>query len=123
MSKANLRNLSLGGIAGGIVGFITLMAGIFVGATTVATGPTSSSVTAVGNMAVVILGGLLLTLAVIAAFVAWIAGLIRTGMSQQWLWFILMLVFGSVVTLVYSFIGPEGRAAQPTLSPSGMSAE
>ena len=110
MSKPTLRNLSLIGLGGLIVGFVFLIlsaAGASVSTTTDASGnPTVSSVSG-GTPALALVGILLLVATSIVYLIAWIGGLVRTAQLQRWGWFVCMLVFGGIVTLIYSFAGPD----------------
>ncbi|HEX9133079.1 MAG TPA: hypothetical protein VF844_12370 [Ktedonobacteraceae bacterium] len=57
----------------------------------------------------------------IIAFVGYIGAPIKMALLEQWLWFILLLVFSGITMLVYIFVGPETRAGSmpPTYAQSG----
>ncbi len=110
MSKPTLRNLSLASIGAAIVGaivFFLSFVGASVSTTIDASGSTSVSGVSGGNPALLLVGGLVLAAAGVAGIVAWIGGLIRTAQLQQWGWFVCMLLFGSLVTLLWSFFGTD----------------
>jgi hypothetical protein len=115
VNKPAIRNLSLGSIAGGILGFILLFMSFIGGTnqTTVdpTTGATTVHVTSVGNPALLVLAILLFVAAGIVGFVAWIGALIRTARLQSWGWFAAILIIGPLVALIFSFVGPEAPAA------------
>ncbi|MBA3825548.1 MAG: hypothetical protein H0X24_16825 [Ktedonobacterales bacterium] len=115
MSKPAIRNLSLGSLAGAILGFVFLFLS-FIGAATQttsdpATGATTVHINSVGNPALLVLSILLFIVAGIVGFIAWIGALIRTAKVQRWAWFAAILVIGPVVALIYSFVGPDAPSA------------
>jgi hypothetical protein len=109
MSKIRIRILTLLGLIGGLIGSLMFFAGALVGAPTV-TDSTGVHVTALGNPALFVAGIALTLTAVILAMIAWIFALIRTAEGQRWGWFVTMLVLGSIVTLIWSFVGPDAPA-------------
>lgn len=46
----------------------------------------------------------------IVAFVGYLGALIRMAQLEQWIWFVLLLVFNFLTMLVYIFVGPENHA-------------
>ena len=110
MNKRTIRNLSLMGIGGVILGIVFLvlaaMSAHWVSSVD-STGTTVITATSGGNPVFTILGILLLVAAGIVALIAWIGGLIRVVQLQRWGWLICMIVFGSAATLIYGFAGPE----------------
>src|SRR5579883_1698707 len=46
----------------------------------------------------------------IVAFIGYLGALIKMAQLEQWLWFILLLVFSGITMLVYIFVGPETHA-------------
>ncbi|MBA3825549.1 MAG: hypothetical protein H0X24_16830 [Ktedonobacterales bacterium] len=110
MSKTTLRNLSLIGLAGVIIGFVFFglsAVGATASTTVDASGSTTLSNITGGNPALALVGILLLVAAGIVSLIAWIGGLIRTAQLQRWGWFVPMLIFGSIVTLIWSFAGND----------------
>jgi hypothetical protein len=49
---------------------------------------------------------------VIAAIVAWIMGLIKTGQTRRWGWFAAVLLLPALGSLLYGLAGPTTRANQ-----------
>jgi hypothetical protein len=109
MSKIWIRILTLLGLSGGLIGSLMFFAGALIGAPTV-TDATGAHVTALGNPALFAAGIAVTLTAVILAGIAWIFALIRTAEEQRWGWFVTMLVFGSIVTLIWSFAGPDASS-------------
>jgi uncharacterized Tic20 family protein len=109
MSKIQIRILTLLGLIGGLIGSLMFLAGALIGAPTV-TDATGTHVTALGNPALFFAGIALTLTAVILAVIAWTFALIRTAEGQRWGWFVTMLVFGSIVTLIWSCAGPVDPA-------------
>jgi hypothetical protein len=57
-----------------------------------------------------ILGGSLMTgLGSIVVLVAEIGALIELGKAHEWVWFVLMIIFGWIVLLVYLIAGPKPK--------------
>lgn len=46
----------------------------------------------------------------LTAFVGWLGALIKMAQLEQWIWFVLLLLFSGIVMLVYIFAGPETHA-------------
>jgi hypothetical protein len=109
MSRIQIRVFTLLGLIGGLIGSLMFFAGALIGAPTV-TDATGVHVTALGNPALFIAGIAVVLMAVILAVIAWIFALIRTAERQQWGWFVTMLVFWGIVTLIWSFVGPDAPA-------------
>jgi hypothetical protein len=109
MSTIRIRILTLLGLIGGLIGTLLFLAGALIGAPTV-TDATGVHVTALGNPALFVAGIAVLLTAVILAVIAWTFALIRTAEGQRWGWFVTMLVFGSIVTLIWTFVGPDAQA-------------
>jgi hypothetical protein len=49
---------------------------------------------------------------VMAAIVAWIMGLIKTGQTRRWGWFAAVLLLPALGSLLYGLAGPTTRANQ-----------
>lgn len=43
----------------------------------------------------------------LTAFIGYLGALIKMAQLEQWIWFILLLVFSGIVMLVYIFAGPK----------------
>jgi hypothetical protein len=101
MSKPTIRAIYLGGAVALVVGLTLLFAGIPGGtATTDAYGVSSGTP---GNIPLFIAGIILVVVAAIPMFVAWLFALIRTARSGQWAWFVVLLVINAPM-LVYIFV-------------------
>ncbi len=72
-----------------------------------ATAPASCSGSAAGSAAI---GGILNILGGIAAFVAWVLGIIKTATLKRWGWFVVVLLLGTLGTLIYGAAGPDQAA-------------
>jgi hypothetical protein len=90
--------IGIGLIAGGLVGssFSTTTSGY----------STNAQVTSFGNLPLFILGVIILSLSAIPYLIAWIGALINLARLQEWVWFVLMLIFQWITLLVYLFAGP-----------------
>src|SRR5262245_38625604 len=109
MSRIRIRILTLLGLIGSLIGTVMFFAGALFGAPTV-TDATGVHVTALGNPALFVAGIAVTLAAAILALIAWIFALIRTAEGQRWGWFVTMLVLGSIVTLIWTFVGPDAPA-------------
>jgi len=49
----------------------------------------------------------IICLGAIPVLVAWIGALVRTAQLQEWVWFVLLLVFQGVTLLAYVIAGPD----------------
>ena len=67
---------------------------------------TNTQVTNFGNLPLFVIGVTLLSLSVIPFLIAWIGALINLARLQEWVWFVLMLIFSWITLLVYLFAGP-----------------
>ena len=106
MSKIRIRILTILGLIGSLIGGIMFLVGALIGAPTV-TDATGVHLTALGNPALFVAGLALVLIAEIPAVIAWIFALIRTAEGQRWGWFVTMLVLGSIVTLIWSYVGQD----------------
>ena len=109
MSKVRIRNFTAIGLIGGLLGALFFVVGALVGAPT-STDATGTHLTALGNPPLFAAGLVLALAAGIVAGIAWIFALIRTAQLQRWGWFVCMLVMGSIVTLIWSLVGPDSPA-------------
>ena len=48
----------------------------------------------------------------ICSLIAWIGGLIKTAQISAWVWFVLILLFTPLATLIYGIVGPDKPQAQ-----------
>ena len=70
--------------------------------------PITDPLTYVGLIGVVVLiiGGILHT-------IAWIGALVRSAKMQSWAWFVIILIFNSLGTLIYAIVTPSESALSP----------
>lgn len=123
MSKANSRILYLSGLGICLLATIPLIFGLLGSATTqsVVNGAVTTQVISFGNPVLFWLAIGMFVVGGIIAFAGYIGALIKMALLEQWLWFILLLVFSGITMLVYIFVGPEthARSMPPTYAPSG----
>jgi len=62
-----------------------------------------------GQGAGFIIGVLLFVVAAIVHLIAWIGALIRSARMQTWGWFVVVLLFSSLGTLIYAIAGPSSQ--------------
>ena len=108
MSKRTIGILFIVSIIMDLIG-VGLIAGGLVGSTfsTTSSGySTNAQVTSFGNLPLFIIGVIILSLSAIPYLVAWIGALINLARLQEWVWFVLMLIFQWITLLVYLFAGP-----------------
>jgi hypothetical protein len=67
-------------------------------------------------LGLVFVGVVLAVIGGITLLVARIGALIEIAKAQEWVWFILMLIFGWVVLLIYLIAVPKPKLAQPPLA-------
>ncbi len=96
--------VGVGMIIGGLVGSTY--------ATTTTGYSTSTQVTQFGNLPLFIIGVIILSLSAIPFLIAWIGALINLARLQEWVWFVLMLIFSWITLLVYLIAGPTRPRVQ-----------
>jgi hypothetical protein len=113
MSKANSRILYLTGLVVCLLATIPLIFGL-IGSTFTTTSLPSGGVVheliSFGNPALFWLAIGLYVVGGITSFAGYLGALIKMAQLEQWLWFILLLVFSGITMLVYIFVGPQTRA-------------
>ena len=123
MSKASSCILYLIGLGICLLATIPLIFGLIGSTTTtsVVNGAVTTQLLSLGNPALFWLAIGMYVIGGITAFAGYIGALIKMAQLEQWLWFILLLVFSGVTMLVYIFVGPETRAGSlpPTYAQSG----
>ena len=67
---------------------------------------TTAQVTSFGNLPLFIIGVIIVSLSAIPFLIAWIGALVNLARLQEWVWFVLMLLFSWITLLVYLFAGP-----------------
>ena len=124
MSKVHSRILYLLGVGICLLATAPLIFGLL-GSTFTTTylpnGGVVHQVASLGNPALFWLAIGMYVVGGITAFVGYLGALIKMAQLEQWLWFILLLVFSGITMLVYIFVGPETRAGSqlPTYAHSG----
>ena len=113
MSKRTILILSIAAILLGIVAAVAYGVGIGAAANCAGAGATTISADCVSQGATPVLIGIGVgLLAGICSFIAWIGGLIKTAQTQAWVWFVLILLFTPLATLIYGIVGPDKPQAQ-----------
>lgn len=64
-----------------------------------------------GETAGVTAGSILWLISAILWLVAWIGALIRSAKMQSWVWFVIVLIFSGLGTLIYALFAPPDRPA------------
>src|SRR6266516_6212448 len=77
---------------------------------------TSGQITSFGNQSLFIVGVIILSLSAIPYLIAWIGALINLARLQEWVWFVLMLIFQWITLIVYLITGPTRPAGVPQYS-------
>src|SRR5690349_1029119 len=97
--------IGVGLIIGGLVGSSY---------TTTTTGySTNAQLTSIGNGPLFVVGIVIVSLSAIPYLIAWIGALINLARLQQWVWFVLMLIFQWITLLIYLIAGPTTPAGVP----------
>ena len=94
--------IGLGLIVGGLVGSTY---------TTTENGYTTTG--QLGNPALFVTGVIIASLSAIPYLIAWIGALVNLARLQQWVWFVLMLIFQWITLIVYLIAGPTTRPGVP----------
>lgn len=114
MSQRELRWFTLASFLLGMIGIVTV----------ILVNNLSSVYFIYGSAYLAFTGGLACVVAILLLLTTLILAIIRLGQIRQWTWFSLLLVtlvaffpLSVVVFLLYLFIGPDDRPAQPAQSP------
>lgn len=67
----------------------------------------------------VVIGGILWLIGLILWFVAWIGALVRSAKMGSWVWFVVVLIFSGLGTLLYALFGPPDRPVPTGYPPYG----
>ncbi len=67
----------------------------------------------------VIIGAILWVISAILWFIAWIGALVRSARMGSWVWFVIILIFSGLGTLVYAIAGPPDRPVPTAYPPTG----
>ena len=108
MSKRTIGIFFIVSVIMDLIG-VALIAGGLIGSTYTTTTngySTNAQVTSFGNLPLFIIGVIMLSLSAIPFLIAWIGALINLARLQEWVWFVLMLIFSWITLLVYLFAGP-----------------
>ena len=106
MRRSLVRIFYLSGLAVAAVGVVILLLSLANGVTTT-TNAYGGTTTAPNNIALFIVGIVIICLGSLAVTVAWIGALIRTAQLGEWTWFVLLLVLQGITLLVYVITGPD----------------
>jgi hypothetical protein len=115
MGKRTIGIYFIVSIIMGLVG-AGLIIGSLVGSTynTTTYGSTTNvQLTSIGNVPLFVAGIVIASLSAIPYLIAWIGALVNLARLQQWVWFVLMLIFQWITLLVYLFAGPTTPAGVP----------
>jgi hypothetical protein len=108
MSKRTIGILFIVSIIMGLVGAGLIIGGL-VGSTYTTTNngySTNVQLTSIANTPLFVAGIVIVSLSAIPYLIAWIGALINLARLQEWVWFVLMLIFQWITLLVYLFAGP-----------------
>jgi hypothetical protein len=118
MSKRTIGILFIVSIIMGIVGAGLIIGGL-VGSTYTTTNngySTNAQLTSIGNAPLFVTGIVIASLSAIPYLIAWIGALVNLVRLQQWVWFVLMLIFQWITLLVYVIAGPTTPPGVPQYS-------
>ncbi len=104
MTKRTIGTFFIISIIMDIVGVGMIIGGL-IGSTTYTTNNGYSTGT-LGNGPLFAIGVILVSLSAIPYLVAWIGALVNLARLQQWVWFVLMLIFQWITLLIYLIAGP-----------------
>lgn len=120
MSKKTSTILFLIGLGVCLVATIPLVFGL-IGSTTTTTivgSSVNTQIVTFGNAALFWLAIGMYIVGGLTAFAGYLGALIKMAQLEQWIWFVLLLVFSGIVMLVYMFAGPETRATSWPAAPA-----
>jgi len=98
-----------------LVGAGLIVAGV-VGSTYTTTSngySTTGHLTSFGNLPLFVVGVIIASLSGIPYLIAWIGALVNLARLQQWVWFVLLLIFHWIALLIYVIAGPTTPAGVP----------
>ena len=102
MSKSLSRNLYLLSILLTIIGGLSLARGVMENPN-----PLHSTVNQLAHSLWLDVGAILVFVAGLLVFAAWIGALIRTAQLGRWIWFVFLILFSGLTLLLYIFFGPK----------------
>ena len=115
MSKRTIGILFIVSIIMGLVGAGLIIGGL-VGSTYTTTNngySTNVQLTSIANTPLFVTGIVIASLSAIPYLIAWIGALVNLARLQQWVWFVLMLIFQWITLLVYLIAGPTTPPGVP----------
>src|SRR6266702_453720 len=118
MSKRTIGIFFIVSVIMDLIG-VGLIIGGLVGSTYITTNngySTSGQITSFGNQPLFIAGVISVSLSAIPYLIAWIGALINLARLQEWVWFVLMLIFQWITLIVYLIAGPTTPAGVPQYS-------
>lgn len=89
-----------------------------IGSTTTTTAVGNTRIVSFGNAALFWLAIGMYIVGGLTAFIGYLGALIKMAQLEQWIWFVLLLVFSGIVMLVYIFAGPETHATSWPATPA-----
>ncbi len=66
----------------------------------------------------VVIGSILWVISALIWLVAWIGALVRSARMGSWVWFVIVLIFSGLGTLIYVLFGPSDRPAMTNYPPT-----
>ncbi len=66
----------------------------------------------------VTIGAILWLVTAILWLIAWIGALVRSARMGSWVWFVIVLIFSGLGTLIYALFGPSDRPTPTTYPPT-----
>jgi hypothetical protein len=118
MTKRTIGIFFIASIIMGLVGAGLIIGGLVGSTYTTTTNgySTNAQLTSIGNAPLFIVGIVIASLSAIPYLIAWIGALVNLARLQQWVWFVLMLIFQWITLLVYLIAGPTTPAGVPQYS-------
>src|SRR5207247_3835134 len=115
MSKRTIGIFFIVSIIMGLVGAGLIIGGL-VGSTYTTTNNGYSNnvqLTSIANTPLFVTGIVIASLSAIPYLIAWIGALVNLARLQQWVWFVLMLLFQWITLIVYLIAGPTTPPGGP----------
>jgi hypothetical protein len=112
MSKRTIGIFFIINVIMALVGVGLIVAGL-IGSTYTTTSNGYTTTGQIGNVPLFVTGVVIVSLSGIPYLIAWIGALINLARLQQWVWFIVVLIFHWIALLVYLIAGPTTPAGVP----------
>ena len=118
MSKRTIGIFFIVSVIMDLIGFGLIIGGLVGSTYTTTTNgySTNAQITSFGNQPLFIVGVIIVSLSAIPYLIAWIGALVNLARLQEWVWFVLMLIFQWITLIVYLIAGPTTRAGVPQYS-------